>query len=159
MSGKDLMENEEVSKNPKYTLLEILRILLFFHSLRELEKKLGVPMQTLWKYHTLRSMPEKDTAIKILKRIRESGILRNTIYDLMSKTTDPIVALNNPGVLELIAYIIGDHIKALKINAIFSFPNNYSAIIAANIASRNKLKLCLANTLFTTPKSICTEKN
>ena len=78
----------EEAKNPKRLLLDMLRILTYFYSFRQLEKKLGFPMQTLWKYHTLRTILEKETAIKILKRIQESRIVEETISELTHSVSD-----------------------------------------------------------------------
>ncbi len=77
---------ESLVRNPKYSLLELLRILLHFYSLRELEKRINVPMQTLWQYHTLRTTPERETAVKLLNKIRESGILREAVGRLLAES-------------------------------------------------------------------------
>lgn len=148
--------DRDLVKTPKYLLLELLRILNHFYSFRELERKIEVPMQTLWKYHTLRTIPEKETAVKILRKIKESRIIENTLYDVLSSARNPLEILGNPGVLELAAYLINDYIKQYRLNAIVSMPDNYSSIISAILASKNRLKLCLAGSIFAPPNSICT---
>lgn len=144
-------------KNPKYLFMELLRILTSFYSFRELEKKIGVPMQTLWKYRTLRSMPERETAIKILTKIRESGILdeiRRVISDMASK--DPYIVFNHIGVLEYISYDIGEIAREYRVNALIPLPDSFSIALAVLTASKTRIKLCLTDLRRSSPSSVCT---
>ncbi|MCX8209383.1 MAG: hypothetical protein N3G79_07070, partial [Sulfolobales archaeon] len=72
---EDKVCDEEEAKNVKLTAFNLLRLLKFFYSFKELEKRLGMPSQVLWRYVTLRATPEKDTAQKILAKIKEQRLV------------------------------------------------------------------------------------
>lgn len=146
----------EETKNPKRLLLDMLRILTYFYSFRQLEKKLGFPMQTLWKYHTLRTVPEKETAIKILKRIQESRIVEEIISELAHSVSDVYELLSNIGILELASFDAIELVKQYKINTAISAPHTYSAALAALISSKIRVSMCITDRLYTTSNSVCT---
>ncbi len=148
-------ESNEV-KNPKQLLLEILRVLTYFYSFRELEKKLGYPMQTLWKYHTLRTIPEKETALKILKRIKESKIIDEIILEISSNISDIYELLSTTGILELASFDAIDIIKQHNINTIISMPDSYAAALATLISSRIRVSSCITDRYYIPSNSICT---
>lgn len=146
---------EEMRRNPKRRLLEILKILASFYSFRRLEEKLGVPMQTLWKYYTLKTMPEKQTAIKILHRIREEKILDEIVSEIAYEITNPISLVNNRGILELAAYKASEIVRQNNITDILSLPDSYSAAIAFMAAVYSRSTVCLTDHLYIEPDSIC----
>ncbi|ABN69610.1 hypothetical protein Smar_0502 [Staphylothermus marinus F1] len=147
--------DEEIEKNPKRRLLELLRILASFYSFRKLEEKLGIPMQTLWKYYMLKTIPEKQTAIKILQKIKDAGILDEIVREISYEITDPISILSNRGILELAAYKASEIARQNNITDIISLPDSYSATIAflASLYTRNNV--CLADPSYIESDSIC----
>jgi len=152
----ELINHEYEEHTVKRQMLRLLRILSSFYSFRELEKRLDIPMQTLWKYHSLRAVPEKETAIKILRKISESRLLEEIVRDMVTKYGDSGSYISNTGFYELVAYMISDHVRELKPSKVFSMPDNYSSIIASIVAIDNKLKLCLSDQFITPQDSICT---
>jgi len=152
---EEVLGNELEYPNPKKQLLSLLKVLASFYSFRELEKRLNIPMQTLWKYHSLRVVPEKETAVKILKRIRESGVLEEIMDKLVKEYENPLLLAGNIGVYELVAYMISDQIKELKVAKVFAAPDNYSTAIASLIAADSRIKLCLSDQFFTPQDSVC----
>jgi len=150
------VHNVEEAKNPKRLLLDTLRILTLFYSFRQLERKLGIPMQTLWKYHTLRTVPEKETAVKILKRIQESRIVEEMISKLAHSVSDIYVLLNDVGMLELASFDAVELVKQNRINTVISAPDSYSAALAALISTKARIPLCITDRVYTALNSICT---
>ncbi len=143
-------------KNPKRALLEILKILTSFYSFRELEKRLGFPMQMLWKYHTLRTTPEKETALKILKRIQETRIIDEIIKRVTQDAEDVFAIIGNIGILELAAFDASELIRRHKITTLISMPDSYSAALASLIASNTRINMCITDQTYASSNSICT---
>jgi hypothetical protein len=148
-------EEESILRNPKFHLVEMLRVLTHFYSYRDLEEILEVPMQTLWKYATYRTVPEKETALRLLGRIRETGILEDTIRRNITLSEDPLMMLSNPGLLELATFMTADLVKGYKITTVVSGPDSYSAAFASLIAAKYKIRLCLSTGMLYTSDSIC----
>jgi len=152
---EEVFNGELEAGNPKKQLLGLLKVLASFYSFRELEKKLDIPMQTLWKYHSLRVVPEKETAVKVLKKIRESGILEEIMEKLAKETENPAVLAGNIGVYELIAFTILDQVEEFKVAKIFAAPDNYSTAIATLVAADSRVKLCLTDQYYAPQDSVC----
>lgn len=148
--------NEELEKNPKRRLLEILRILASFYSFRKLEERLGVPMQTLWKYYALKTVPEKETAIKVLHRIEETGLLEEIVGQIFVETTDPVSLVGKRGVLELAAYKASEIARRGGVAAVLSLPDAYSAAVAFSTAVHARSAVCLSDQMYIGPDSVCT---
>ncbi len=49
----------------KVSVIKLLTLLNYRYSLRDLQALLGIPYQTLWKYVSLKCMPEERTSKKI----------------------------------------------------------------------------------------------
>lgn len=73
--------SEEELKNAKFVLFNLLQALKFFYSFKELERILGVPSRVLWRYVTLRAMPEKDTAQRILNKIMKEEVIEKSLKE------------------------------------------------------------------------------
>ncbi|BES81166.1 hypothetical protein [Pyrodictium abyssi] len=133
---------EDEFKNPKLTLFNLINALKFFYSFKSLEKKLGVPSQVLWRYTTLRATPEKDTAQKILAKIKELKLVEEAIQRTAAEKEDLWAVFSNPGVLQLTALKTLDEFKK-TIDVVLSAPDVYSAALAAMIAAYMRARLCL----------------
>ncbi len=59
-------------------LLTLLNYYYYF-SLRDLRSMLGIPYQTLWRYVSLKCMPEERTSRRIAERIEELASLRSSL--------------------------------------------------------------------------------
>jgi len=151
----EVLNHDIEHDNPKRQLLRLLRILTSFYSYRELERRLNIPENTLWKYYSLKVMPEKETAVKLLKKIEESGLLDSIIKDLARDKGYETILSGNIGIYELISYMISNTVRNMKIGKVFALPDNYSAIIASLIAMDNRLKLCLSDQNIVLIDSIC----
>lgn len=145
--GRGLSEDkacdEEESKNIKLTAFNLLRLLKFFYSFKELERRIGVPSQVLWRYVTLRATPEKDTAQKILARIKEQKLVEEAISEVISESKEPWLLLSNPGILELSALKLVEEFRRAKAEVVLSTPDPYSAALAAVASIYLKARLCI----------------
>jgi hypothetical protein len=72
-----------VLKNTKFMVFTLLRILKYFYSFKQLEDRLGISSQVLWRYVTLRVTPEKQTAEKILAKINEEKLVEEIISRML----------------------------------------------------------------------------
>ncbi len=127
----------------KQLTLKTLSLLKFFYSFRELEKILGVHSQVLWRYVTLRAVPEKDTAARILSRIREEGVIEDVLRRSFSEETELGVILSNPGLLELAAIKLADEYRGSRVECTLSAPDNYSAALASLVSVHLRTRLCI----------------
>jgi hypothetical protein len=136
---------EEVLKNPKFVLFNLLRVLKFFYSFKELEKLLGVSSQVLWRYVSLRVMPEKETAQKLLAKIREKRLVEEAVRRAVEASREPWMLFSNPGVLELAALKAVDEFRKTRIDAVLAAPDPYSSSLAAITALYLRSRLCTAS--------------
>ncbi len=137
------VNEEEVLKNTKFMVFNLLRILKFFYSFKELEKRLNVPSQVLWRYVTLRVTPEKKTAQRILTTIRKHRLIEEVVYNTVFRSKELWTLTSNPGILELAALRLADELKKSKIDVVLSTPDPYSAALAAIVSTYLRAKLCI----------------
>ncbi|MEM4700001.1 MAG: hypothetical protein QXT74_03510 [Candidatus Nezhaarchaeales archaeon] len=141
--SEDKACDEEESKNIKLTAFNLLRLLKFFYSFKELERRIGVPSQVLWRYVTLRATPERDTAQKILARIEEQKLVEEAISEVILESKEPWLLLSNPGILELSALKLVEEFGRSKAEVVLSTPDPYSAALAAVASIYLKARLCI----------------
>jgi len=140
MSSIGDINNIDVLTDVRLRVFNLLRVLKFFYSFKELEKYLEVPSQVLWRYVTFRSSPEKTTAYKILNKIKEKKLIENIVSNLRER---PHLLLSNPGILELAAIKAFDEFKKDKVNVVLSAPDSYSIALASLISVYLKSRLCI----------------
>jgi len=141
----DEVVNKEILKDARFTVFNLLRVLKFFYSFKELEQRLGVQSQVLWRYVTLRAIPEKKSAQKILAKIREGKLIEEAMSRIMDKDKELWQLFNNPGILELTAIKVLDEYRRSKVGAVLSAPDSFSAALAALISAYLRSKLCIAS--------------
>jgi adenine/guanine phosphoribosyltransferase-like PRPP-binding protein len=139
----DKVDAEEVLKNSKFMVFNLLRILKFFYSFKELEKRLNVPSQVLWRYVTLRVTPEKETAQRILARIKEQRLVEEVVSSAISRKGGLWALFSNPGILELAALKLVEEFRKGKVEVVLSAPDPYSAALAAVASTYLRAKLCI----------------
>lgn len=83
------------SESPLATV-KLLRALKSFFTFKELGELLGIPPQALWRYTSLRVVPERATSARIMERIQALG--------LIDKILDEIVKVNKYGYVETWVY-------------------------------------------------------
>lgn len=137
------MNNAESVENPKFLVFNLLRILKFFYSFKELERLLGVSSQVLWKYMTLRVIPEKETAQRLLARIRDGGLVEEAMARVLEGDSELWLLFSNPGILELAALRLVEEFKKSKVDVVMSVPDPYSTALAAIASAYLKTRLCI----------------
>ncbi|MEN2999248.1 MAG: hypothetical protein ABDH61_01545 [Acidilobaceae archaeon] len=94
------------SEDPRGEAIKLLRVLSYHYSFRDLEKLLGIHFQSLWRYATLNSVPEKETAEKILTRAAEADLVKSVIDSFLNKSGEEYhVLLRFPGFVSAFAHI------------------------------------------------------
>jgi hypothetical protein len=134
---------DEIFKNPKLALFNILNVLKFFYSFKDLEKMLGVPSQVLWRYVTLRVVPEKETAVKILMKIREQHLVEEAIRKAVEGSKEPWKLFTNPGILNLAALHASDEFRKSRVEVVLSAPDPYSALLSGLVSSYLRARVCI----------------
>lgn len=131
----------------RFLILEALRILKFFYSFKDLEETLGIPAQVLWRYTTLKSIPEKGTAEKLWRKIVEGGVF-TAAFEKAAATQgrgSRWYGLSNPGLPMLAGFTVAIAYRKHRVSSVLSFPDSYSAVFSAGVAYYLKAKLCLTS--------------
>ncbi len=144
-SKNNFFDTLDSSKNVKLMVFRLLGALKYFYSFKELEERLNVPAQILWRYVTLRTVPERGTAEKILNKIRSSHIIDDILSKYYIENEELWSLLSNPGIMTLAGLRALDDLKDQKINVIVSAPDSYAAALGATFSSLFHAKLCAAS--------------
>ncbi|ABM80581.1 hypothetical protein [Hyperthermus butylicus] len=144
----DKIAEEEIAKNPKFIMFNLLRILKFFYSFKELEKMLNIPSQVLWRYTTLRVTPEKETAQKIIAKINELKLIEKAVSKTITGKWELWEIFRNPGILELAALKIVNEFKKNRIDVVLPAPDPYSIALGSIIAAYLRARLCIPVRMF-----------
>ncbi|MCX8196230.1 MAG: hypothetical protein N3F67_04050 [Acidilobaceae archaeon] len=92
--------------DPRREAIRLLRVLSYHYSFRDLEKYLGISFQSLWRYATLNSVPEKETAEKILARAGSAKLIESIVESLLEKNEGEYhVLLRSPGFVSASAHL------------------------------------------------------
>ncbi len=114
--------NEMAEKHLKSRVIKILTILKRFYSLRELQEMLGIPFQALWKYINLSSLPEQETAEKILKKIREKMLIEKTLEMFMKEAKkEPLLLMLKPNFISFFSFLAITEMNKEKFDLIIPF--------------------------------------
>ena len=133
------------SGNLKYVLYKVLSALKHFYSFKELEERLGVSAQILWRYGSLRSVPERETAEKLIRKIESTRLLEDALSRAVDSSSELWQLLSSPGILSLIELKALEAFRGEKVNAVVSSSDGYSAAIAAVLAELFNARLCVAS--------------
>lgn len=82
-------------------IVKLLNSLKGFYTFKELESKVGIPSQVLWRYTSLTNIPEKVTSRKLVERI--------LTHRLIEKAIDKVVTKNSYGYIETWRYLYDTH--------------------------------------------------
>ncbi|MEM4426085.1 MAG: hypothetical protein QXV55_00625 [Acidilobaceae archaeon] len=94
--------------------IKVLQILSRFYSYRVLERVYGVHFQNLWRYANLLSVPERETAEKIVEKTRELRLLEKALKERVSQSLANgglHVLLRDTGFLQLVSHIASQMLK------------------------------------------------
>ena len=144
MSNPDWIGNGSA----RLSVLRLLSILKHFYTFKELEDLLGIPYQRIWRYISLMAMPEKSTAEKIMNNIREKKLIERILSQTVRENEFEVWrAIRNIGSIELIGFLAMNMLKnkGVDVNAVLSFPDEYSATIATVLSEYLGSCLCIAS--------------
>ncbi len=122
-------------------LLKLISILNSFYSLRELEALLGIPFQSIWRYVNFKSIPRKDTAYRILNRVKELRLINTIFLDLLSKHSDIVSLSSDLRFLKLLSLLVHELMGKDRVDVVL--PLSLEAIpIAVVISLEMNANIC-----------------
>lgn len=131
-------------ENIRPLMLNILKALKYFYSFKELEYLLEISSQVLWRYLSFRAVPEKETALKIIEKVKEKRLVYKILEGLRS-SSEPDLDVTNPGIL-LLAYLKLAHEKwASDAMVVVTKDDPLSVAIGTVLALNFRAKLCVAS--------------
>jgi hypothetical protein len=140
--GETLDFSEE--ENIRLLMLNILKALKYFYSFKELESLLEISSQVLWRYLSFRAVPEKETALKIIEKVKEKKLVQK-ILDKLKESEELEIDVTNPGVL-LLAYLkLANEKWANDAMVIITKDDPFSIAISTVLALNFRAKLCVAS--------------
>jgi len=144
-SGSVLPSLTNSEGNLKFTLFKVLNALKHFYSFKELEERLGVSAQILWRYVSLRSVPERVTAERLLQRIEDEKLIDEAFERAIRDSEEPWQVLSSPGIMELAELKVISTLKGDKVNIVITGPDGYSTAFGAILADALHARLCVAS--------------
>lgn len=125
-------------------MLNILKALKYFYSFKELESMLEVSSQVLWRYLSFRAVPEKETALKIIEKVKEKKLVQKILENLR-ESQELEIDVTNPGVL-LLAYLkLASEKWASDAMVIITKDDPFSVAISTVLALNFRAKMCIAS--------------
>jgi len=139
--GEGLEFSEE--ENIRLLMLNTLKALKYFYSFKELESLLDVSSQVLWRYLSFRAVPEKETALKIIDKVREKKLVQK-ILESLRESQDLELDVTNPGAL-LLAYLkLAGEKWASDAVLIITKEDPFSVAVSTVLALNFRAKMCIA---------------
>jgi len=131
--------------NVRSYVLRVLDALNYFYSFRDLEKMLGVPFQSLWRYVNLLSIPEEKTAERILQRIKQLNLIEKAAREALEEVGVEIWRLARaPGFIQLFSIIAEDVIGLEKLSSVIAVSRE-ALTLATVTAIELEAEVCLAS--------------
>lgn len=141
-SGKGSMPRE---RNVRSYVLRVLDTLNYFYSFRDLEKLLGVPFQSLWRYVNLLSIPEERTAERILERVKKLNLIETAAREALEEVGDEIWRLaRTPGFIQLFSIVAEEVIGVEKLNTVVAVTEEALSLATAT-AMELEAEVCYAS--------------
>ncbi len=143
LDGYQTLQASNNDSNLKFMLFKVLSALKHFYSFKELENRLGVSAQILWRYVSLRSVPERGTAEKLIQKIEKEGLIDEALKKSLQESDEPWQILSNPGVMTLAELKAMEIFRGEKVNVIITGKDGYSTAFGAMLADAFHSRLCL----------------
>lgn len=126
----------------KAYVLKVLNIMKHYYSLRDIEKMLDLPAQTIWKYVNLMIAPEEKTVAKIISKVEELKIIDKLLDDSIREFREnPVKVLSKPGFLKLFSYVTESFVGNAKIDLVIPI-SNIATILGSYLATELPSTLC-----------------
>lgn len=110
-----------------YISVRLLSSLKGFFTLKELESKLGIPYQVIWRYISLKNTPEKNTARKIIERIESLNLIEEALRRNLRVNRHNYIEtwrlMSNYKFLDLMGYVISSFVGEEEVDLILSYPS------------------------------------
>jgi len=98
-------------RSPLLQVIRVLTLLNQFYSLRDLEKILGIPFQSLWRYLNLVSVPRRSTMDRILRRVENLRLLDRLLEEAMKGVEDLSLLSCDPRFLKLFSMVVTSDLR------------------------------------------------
>jgi len=138
-----MSSNTSIRRAEKLRIIKILRALNYFYSLRDLEKILDIPFQSLWKYINFLGIPSDEVVEDIKNKLSEKKIIDELLYDIAKKYRDmPQHIARNIGFIELYSLVIEERLGEEEIDYVFSLSQE-AIPLATAISIEMGCELCI----------------
>ena len=128
-----------------YITVKLLNALKGFYTFKKLENLLGISSQVLWRYTSLVSVPEKNTAEKIVNKLEELKLIDKTIEKMIIENKYSFIntiRLNyDVNFLNIIGYKVWKFGRGNEITVITTTSRNGDPLITI-IAEWLKARIC-----------------
>ncbi len=122
--------------------LKILNIMRHYYSLRDIEKILDLPAQTIWKYVNLVAVPEEKTVAKIISKVSELRIIDKLVDESIREFREnPVNVLSRPGFLKLFSYVAEIFVGDAKIDLVMPISSG-AMILSSYLATELLSAIC-----------------
>ncbi|MEM0015247.1 MAG: hypothetical protein QXS42_07400 [Zestosphaera sp.] len=126
----------------KAYVFKVLNIMKHYYSLRDIEKMLDLPAQTIWKYVNLMIVPEEKTVAKIISKVDELRVIDRLIDESLREFREnPVKVLSKPGFLKLFSYVAESFVGNAKIDLVIPV-SNIAMILGSYLATELPSILC-----------------
>lgn len=126
----------------KAYVFKILNIMRHYYSLRDIEKMLDLPAQTIWKYVNLVAVPEEKTVAKIISKVSELRLIDKLIENSMREFREnPVIVLSKPGFLRLFSYVTEDFVGNAKIDVVIPI-SEAATVLGSYVATELPSLVC-----------------
>lgn len=127
--------------------VRLLNALKGFYTFKELEEKLHIPYQVLWRYTSQTTYPEKKRAKELLTRIEETKLIDKIFSRIITVNSYGYVEtwkyIYNTRFLDLVSYKVIKFLGDAKISVIISFPEQ-DAPLAMVLSAWLNSRVCVA---------------
>ena len=128
----------------KASVIKLLTLLNYRYSLRDLQALLGIPYQTLWKYVSLKCMPEERTSRRIAERIEELKLLEKLVEEAVSAAREnPYDLVRRPGFLALFTLMVSNALHDVRVGVVVPM-SEYALMLATVLAMELHCEVCPA---------------
>ncbi len=128
----------------KASVIKLLTLLNYRYSLRDLQALLGIPYQTLWKYVSLKCMPEEKTSVKIAERIEKLRLLDKLVEEAVNAAReDPYDLVRKPGFLSLFTLMVSNVLHDVRVGVVVPM-SEYALMLATALAMELHCEMCPA---------------
>ncbi len=144
------VNHQHVKYSSTLIAVKLLNAIKGFFTFKELENILNISTQMLWRYTRFQTLPERDTASKIIDRIKKAKLIDKIVDKVLQVNEEGIIEIwriiSNLHFLNILGYIALEFTGNENIDVVFAFSDNAKPI-ATIIADWLRCKLCITETV------------